>query len=227
MRAHWMPELKVQDDYVLVGDSLHHLVHVIRIEVGEELLLLDGKGLAVVTEVITFSKKELKLKYKEAKQAVRKYEISLVLGMPKKEALELSLKQAVELGFKQIFLVKSEYSQMRFIEPERLQSLLVSALEQSNSFFMSEVIDSAWEKIPWRNFSSILLLDSQSTKGTSPPLSDPDLLIVGPEGGFSPLELNFLRRLENVSSLTLPTPILRTPTAVAVGAGIMLERLLD
>jgi CBS domain-containing protein len=36
-------------------------------------------------------------------------------------------------GIRNIFLIKSEYSQMKFLEDERLESLLISALEQSNA----------------------------------------------------------------------------------------------
>lgn len=226
MRAHFYSDLTVKNEYSITGDGLHHLVHVIRIDQGEELLLLDGKGQHVLTQVTMISKKEMRLAFKSSHQHQRKYEISLVLAMPKKDALELSLKQAVELGFKQIFLVKSDYSQMKFLETERLQSLLVSALEQSNAAFLPEIISAKWSEISWSNFKSILMLDSQSApnKGSS---SRPDLLIVGPEGGFSPNELEFLRSITNLTSLTLPTPIMRTPTALAVGTGIMLERLLD
>ena len=230
MRAHWIPELEIKEDYVISGDGLHHLAHVVRIETNEELLLLNGKGLQVLTEVISISKREMRLKFKNSEIETRKYEISLVLGMPKREALELTLKQAVELGFKQVFLIKSDYSQMKAPEDERLQNLLVSALEQSNAGHMPEVRTASWESVPWSQFEEVLLLDSQtknSPDSTQKKYSGAYLMVVGPEGGFSPHELNFLRQLKNVSPINLPTPILRTPTAVSVGAGILLQRLLD
>jgi RsmE family RNA methyltransferase len=52
------------------------------------------------------------------------------------------------------------------------------------------------------------------------------LLIIGPEGGFSPQELELLHSKEALRVVNLPTPILRSPTAVAAGAGIMIESLL-
>ena len=62
MRAHWMKDLAVQDSYVLKDEALHHLVNVIRIEVGEDLLLLNGLGSKVFTQVESISKRELRLK---------------------------------------------------------------------------------------------------------------------------------------------------------------------
>jgi RsmE family RNA methyltransferase len=72
-------------------------------------------------------------------------------------------------------------------------------------------------------------MDSQSNvrQPTKSNLGDEKLLIVGPEGGFSPLEIEFLHQMPRIRILNLPTPILRTPTAVAAGAGIILGSLLD
>lgn len=227
MRAHWLPDLEIQDEYSLTGDSLHHLVNVIRIEKGESLLLQDGKGQFVETIVEDISKKALRLKKVTSYTKNQDYHFDLALAMPKRDALELSLKQAVELGFRKIYLIKSEYSQMRFPEADRTQNLLVSALEQSNAPFLPEVLQAEWEEIPWPSYNEALLLDSQTKIGTSKPsVSGKKLLIVGPEGGFSPRELTFLHGQEVVRVLNLPTPILRTPTAVATGAGIMMQSLL-
>lgn len=229
LRAHWLDPLSIQDEYILKEDSLHHLVNVVRIEVNEKLLLLNGKGLFVETHVVSISKKELRLKLQTHYEINRSYEMDLILAMPKRDALELSLKEATELGFTRIFLVKSEYSQMRFPEEERIHKLLISSLEQSNAAYLPEIISVGWDMVPWENYTEIILLDSQ-TKGPNSSSSSLDgirqLLIVGPEGGFSPVELDMLHGLKNIRVVNLPTPILRTPTAVATGAGILLQRLL-
>lgn len=230
MRAQWIENLIVEDNYLLKGDVLHHLVNVIRIDSGESLLLLDGKGLQVETIVESIHKKEIRLKYQRHTVSTRNYQFDLALGMPKREALELCLKEATELGLRKIFLIKSEYSQMRFPETERMNKILVSALEQSNAPFLPEIIEADWETVPWNDFNEVVLLDSQTsgrpTKET-PPSFAPRLLVVGPEGGFSPLELTYLHGLERVKIVNLPTPLLRTPTAVATGVGVMLQSLLN
>lgn len=229
MRAHWMKDLAVQDSYVLKDEALHHLVNVIRIEAGEDLLLLNGLGSKVFTQVESISKRELRLKFVSSVEEQRAFHFDLVLGMPKREALELSLKEATELGFRRIYLIKSDYSQMRFPEPDRIEKLLVSALEQSNAPFLPEVIESDWPVIPFSEYAEAILLDSQ-TKLTNQPKASAAasrLLIVGPEGGFSPRELELLHSEEVVKVVNLPTPILRTPTAVATGAGIMIQSLLN
>jgi 16S rRNA (uracil1498-N3)-methyltransferase len=226
MRAKYLPDISVQETYLISGDDLHHLVHVVRMQVGDELLLLNGKGLQIKTKVIHLTKKEMALSYLSHKQAPRVYRISLSLGMPKKDALDLALKEATELGLENIYLVKSEYSQMRPLEKERLNNLLVSALEQSNAAYLPNVEYAQWETIPWINYSAVYLMDSQRSREEAV-WRDTDeknsMLIVGPEGGFSPIELDYLHGLKGITILSLPTPILRTPTALAVGAGMILR----
>lgn len=229
MRAHWIQTLEIQDSYILKGEDLHHLLNVVRIEEGEPLLLLNGNGLMIETQVSAVSKKALELKLVKSSSQERTYNFDLVLGMPKREALELCLKQATELGFRSIFLIKSDYSQMRFPDAERTLKLLVSALEQSNAPFLPEIVSGDWKSIPWNKYGQTVLLDSQ-TEGPAEIIQRPStgdqVLIVGPEGGFSPEERKFLHSLSNVSIVKLPTPILRSPTALATGAGIMLGRLI-
>lgn len=229
MRAHWIKELQVLETYALRDESLHHLVNVIRLEVGEELMLLNGAGLEIITSVETISKKEMKLKFIKQAFHERNYIFDLALGMPKKEALELCLKEATELGFRNIYLVRSDYSQMRIPDFDRIEKLMVSALEQSNATYLPVVQESSWERLPWNLYEESLLMDSQThipRKKTNPAPTSPRLLIIGPEGGFSPKEVTFLHAIERVRVVNLPTPILRTPTALPVGAGLMIESLL-
>lgn len=228
MRASFQKDLTLQDHYVIKGDAAHHLVNVIRLELGEEILLLNGAGLKVKAKVSSLSKKEVNLDKVEHSQAPQILQMDLALGIPKKEALELSLKQAVELGFRKIFLVRSQYSQTRLPETERIESLLISALEQSNSAYLPEIISASWLEIPFEIYSEILMMDSQTeVEQKKSKIPKPVLLIVGPEGGFSTEESLFLHKLPQTRILNLPTPILRTPTAVAAGAGIILGSLLD
>lgn len=228
MRASFQKDLTLEDSYQLRGDAAHHLVNVVRIELHEEILLLNGAGLKVKTKVSALSKREVTLTKTEHQIADRSFVMDLALGIPKKDALELTLKQAVELGFRRIYLVRSQYSQTKLPEADRLLSLLISALEQSNSAFLPELIPSEWKELPANDYQEILMLDSQNeTKSPASKKLISSLLIVGPEGGFSPEESHFLHQLPNARVVNLPTPILRTPTAVATGAGILLGSLLD
>lgn len=227
MRALYQSPLKVEDSYVLKDEPLHHLVNVVRIEKGEEILLLNGEGLRIKTIVEEVSKKSVLLKTLAFETQELPFRMDLALGMPKRDALELSLKQAVELGFGKIYLIRSEYSQMKFPEEDRAQKLLISALEQSNASHLPQIIETTWDKIPFSTYKESILFDSRPNGVlNSLDVEINHILIIGPEGGFSPSEHEFFGQLANLKTLNLPTPILRTPTAIATGAGIVIRGLL-
>jgi 16S rRNA (uracil1498-N3)-methyltransferase len=230
MRCSYEEHLKLSDSYVITGDAHHHLVHVVRIEQHEVILLSNGEGLQVEAKVESISKKEVRLKHQVVREQQREFAFDLALGIPKKEALELCLKQATELGFKTIYLIRSDYSQTKLPDADRLKSLLVSALEQSNAPFLPKLIPCGWEDVPWDLYSCALMLDSQTKveqKKIMLGQKENQLLIVGPEGGFSSSEISFLHAVEKIHVVHLPTPILRSPTALATGAGYLLKSLLD
>lgn len=227
MRASYQKDLKVSSEYIIKGESYHHLAHVIRIEVGEEILLLDGQGLEVRCQVDQVSKKEILLKTLSYEEKMLQYRIDVALGMPKKDALDLSLKQAVELGVHTCYLVKSSHSQLKIPESDRLQKLLISALEQSNSPHLTQLVPTSFEKIDYTLYDQVIVLDSQSQGVHSQMAKGKCLLIIGPEGGFSASELEFFDSVPNLLRLNLPTPIMRTPTALSCGFGVILQRLMD
>jgi 16S rRNA (uracil1498-N3)-methyltransferase len=229
MRAHYLEDLKPQDDFVIKGDKAHHLINVARLTPQEEVLLLNGKGLMIWTRVEQVSKREIILRKYREKNPSAISSRDLILGIPKKEALELSLKQAVELGFRRIYLIRSAHSQIKIPDDDRLKGVLVSALEQSNAPYLPELIPTDWESVPFHTYDQVILLDSQSNSGHAKLSAGAKVnaLVVGPEGGFSSEELNLLHSLSNVAAIKLPCPILRTPTAIATGAGLLMGRLLD
>lgn len=229
MRALYQHTLVDQEIYQLKGEEAHHLINVVRIELQEEVLLLNGAGLRIKTLVSSVSKREVLLSKIEAQIVQPTSCFDLALGIPKKEALELCLKEAVELGFRRIYLIRSAYSQTKLPENERLEALMISALEQSNASYLPLVIPTSWEELKVSDYDHILMMDSQhsSTGVTKSNRLQKHLLIVGPEGGFSASEASYLHHLPRVKVLNLPTAILRTPTAVATGAGIILGSLLD
>jgi 16S rRNA (uracil1498-N3)-methyltransferase len=229
MRALYREKLPEEEQCELQGDALHHLVHVVRIQEGEEILLLDGKGNKVYGKVGAVGKKGFRFisKRRETDSQVLNYDLALII--PKKEALELCLRQATELGFEKIYLIRGDYSQIKVPDPERMEKLLISALEQSNSAFLPQLQETDLRSIEWDDYQSVLWLDSQSSTSEKKiaAKSDKMILLVGPEAGFSQDERTYLLGIKNLERVHLPTPILRTPTALATGTGLLLQRLLD
>ena len=98
---------------ILEGEASKHLM-VVRVKLGEAVLVLNGEGVRALTEVISISKNQIELSVQSFTQSTPSHEISLAIANPKKEAFEDILKMAVELGVMNIHPLSSEFSQYDF-----------------------------------------------------------------------------------------------------------------
>lgn len=225
MRACYFPNLSSDDrnsEVIIDGDSFHHLKNVIRIKEQDELLLLNGEGLVAKTLVSKIGKKELIVNINDLKFHEDHRKISLVLGVPKKEAFESILKIAVELNLKKIYLYYSEFSQRQVEILERHKKLLISALEQSNAAYLPEILEYQEEQLKEATW---VLFSNRAFNSIDNFSKDKEIVyFVGPEGGFSESEEEEL--LKRADGVALPSNILRAPTAVAAGYGFITSRLV-
>lgn len=228
MRAFYFPDLPTQAcELTIDGEAFNHL-KVVRLRVGEQLLLLDGAGGSCMSELVALEKKHAVVKSGPKSVQPASQSLDLAIGLVKKDALDLCLKMAVELDVGHIYLVESQFAQRYDINLERVQRLLIQALEQSNARWipkvsvvaLSEVVDNA------KNYQHMLVMGMSTGKAPNEldMLQGHCLGIIGPEGGFSPEEELLLSKQENALATHLPTPILRTPTALAALAGVIFTK---
>ncbi len=224
MRALYYPELQSnQAKVVLDSKKNHHFINVLRMKKEQELLLLNGQGLSAISRITHIDSKSIECEVTEFRNHQRKYHLDLALGSIKKEALELALKQSVELGVRNIIIFQSQFSQEKKLKEDRLSSVLISSLEQSNNPFLPKIAFTS--ELDFNNYKKSFVMhfiknsDLQNINS-----NDEYLLVVGPEGGFSQEEIeNF--KVKNCSFIHLPTPILRAQTAVTAGVATILSKL--
>lgn len=206
------------------GDGAAHLIRVLRIRTGETILGLDGLGSKYFLEVTKVNRSSVNCKILERKIEKRKEMIDLCIGQTKKDALDLILKEACELGIRKVYILNSEYSQRFPINLERVHKLLRSGIEQSNNPFLPlvEVVGKLSE-IDYENFDNILFFSSVRDGGEKGKLTEgKTLFVIGPEGGFSESEEIYFRGLKNCKTFMLNTYILRSPTALSAVTGFYL-----
>ncbi len=216
-------------EHTVIGDPAHHLIKVVRIRAGEEVALLDGNGLKAIGKVLALGKQDVTFMIQSVELVPRRDVLHLAIGAPKKEAFEEALRVAVECGIMRIIPLITEFSQREARNGERLERVLESALIQSNNRYRPEIPGPVELKDLARHMGpcqKLFFFDSQGEgSGLSEVLQAPVMMLIGPEGGFSPAERQMIRSFPGAHPLSLPTPILRTPTAVAAGAGYLLSRL--
>lgn len=226
MRACYLPEIDLNSEnaYEIEGEKFHHLKNVLRIKKGETVLFLNGAGQGRKYEVCELDKKTVRCipKASTINKALRD-EIHLCVGLVKKEALDLILKQCCELGIQKVYLAKTANSQHYPLNFDRLEKLLISGIEQANNYWLPLVKQVNLDEVPFELYTHNLLF-SLHEGGEAPTLHGRTLLLVGPEGGFSAEEERQILNSSNSSSINLKTNILRSPTAVACALGYAVGR---
>lgn len=220
MRAIFDPDFNCSNPIVEDADKVHHLNKVLRLKKGEQVLVLTGKGQRISCSVKEVQKKKIFFEVEKQEELPRTSWITIALAVTKKDALDTNLKQAVELGAKKIVLIFTEYSQNYDIKQDRIERLLIAALEQCNEVYLPEVeIWQGLEEVKNYKHPIAFISEIETTEETNLPLDQDTLVIIGPEGGFSPVEIKFLG--EHAQCIKLKTNILRSTTALPMAIGYL------
>ena len=229
LRAIYLNKYHIQGEEIfLEGDEAHHLINVLRIKNGEKVLGLDGEGGKYFLQIDMIKKKSLSLILLGKEFIASEYSFTLLVGKVKKEAMDLSLKVACELGINTILVAQTQYSQSYPLNFKRMQRVLVSALEQSNNAYLPQVKEVVLDEVDYKSYEQIIYFSSRkNVQKNEISLSQKKkvLLVIGPEGGFSEKEELIFTNKKNATAVHLPTNIMRTPTAIACGHGYYLGAL--
>jgi len=208
---------------------LHRLTHVLRLKVGDEIMLFDREAY-VVAAITLIAKKKLRatlLEYK--KNTYLKPELHLLLPVLKKDALSDAVYSAVEVGASTIQLVYTDKSQRTLSshELDRLERVAISAAEQSKRFAFPEIKETIpfMDAIDSCSTSMCIFFDPRGITvqeqleayrhGSQQSIT----LLMGPEGDLSLQEKKLLKQA-GWSFCALTPTVLRAVQAVAVGLGV-------
>ncbi|MDD3117558.1 MAG: RsmE family RNA methyltransferase [Victivallales bacterium] len=200
-----------------------HLFKTLRAAPGEQFELTDGRGtFALATigsdRIITV------LNATTASPPPRR--VHLVLAPPKKAKMDLLLKQCAEVGIWSIHLFLSARSVAAPEKEEvleRWQTLLQEGCKQAKNPFLPQLtalpvsFKTAVDRIKQENWQGFF--GSPRGDGVMPDLSrTTDIAwVVGPEGGFTPEEEDYLRQ-NGIADLRLGRWVLRVETAAIAGS---------
>ncbi len=214
----------------VTGDRCHHLTKVVRVKVGEEIVIIDGAGGNFKCEVINVSKREVSLKVLDYQLSEKHSNIDLALGLPKREAFEAALKNATQVGINNIYPFRADFSNWSIKNIDRVKNVIESSLIQSNNSYAPVVHSeiSGLESLSelFNQYDHIILTTLNSSQLSSKKIncSERILIIVGPEGGLSDREEKMILCEDNISTLKLNTPILTTQNAILTIVGYLLGK---
>ena len=196
-----------------------------RCNIGNVIYLFNDIDGEYEAKIVDFQKKMFVLKIiKKTIRNERKVDLHLIFAPVKKERTEYIVQKATELGVSKITPVYTERTIKRDLNFKRLSLIAKEAAEQCERMSIPEInyARNLIELIEdWDNKRSILYADETmkkkfNFKETKLKISKKGSVLIGPEGGFSEKEINFLKSKKFVLPISLGPRILRSDTAAIV-----------
>lgn len=205
----------------LEGPEHHHLAHVMRTRVGDEVEVVNGRGSLATAKVIAISRHEASLEIlSSTKTCPIPSLLTLAVPLMRPAKLELVIEKCTELGADAFWLYPAQHSEKDELSPhqqERLNLIAISAMKQCGRLELPPL------KLVNR-FDELFTFSGTCLFGDTRPkekLKRPEgqlLFITGPESGFSEKELKSLD--VKAKGVRLHHNILRAETAPIVAAVI-------
>jgi 16S rRNA (uracil1498-N3)-methyltransferase len=227
------PEAFGRNEAVLPDDVAHHLKTVLRLSVGDELLLLDGLGSLFHCRLDALGKHAATaLILKRWSEQETALPLQLIQSLPKGDKMELVLQKGTELGITAFSPVLSERGipqhsdERRSKRQQRWQKIVREAARQCRRPILPRLDEvqplvrvltdctASLRLMLWEEES----LPLSAALPEAPPSSV--AILVGPEGGFSDREAA-LARQHNFQPVRIGPRILRSETAGFAVASIL------
>ena len=205
---------------LLSKENIHYIVNVMRLKRGSNINFFNSEG-EWRSEIVFLDKDRVEVKILEKiKQSKESSNIELAICLVKKNPMETILQKATELGVSKIIPIISERTEVKELNYDRANKIVIEATEQSNQLSPPKILQVTKLKDFLNNLdetSKLLFADVNSThslKAETLKHGNPISVLIGPEGDFSPSERDFILANSNVTSFTISKNILRSDTAV-------------
>lgn len=227
---------RIGETVTLPPEEARHIAGALRMRAGEELTLCDGQGTDFTATLLVAEKESVSLVIREATPCITEpsLKVTLYMGLPKADKMEWIIQKTVELGVTAIVPVITSRTIVRLDEKDgmkkaqRWQKIANEAAGQSGRGILPAVEPPLrWKEAlkRWETENTLLCYEGGGQPiGT---LVSPDTgalsLVVGPEGGFSPEEVQTVTALGGRIA-TLGKRILRCETAPIAALAVAMER---
>ncbi|NLE29777.1 MAG: 16S rRNA (uracil(1498)-N(3))-methyltransferase [Phycisphaerae bacterium] len=205
----------------LTGPEAHHGRNVLRLSPGDEVELFDGKGQIALARVDRLGKAEILLHIENIQFAPEPApQVVLATAIPKFAHQEILVRMGTELGVSVFAPIISERSSVREqFRPEKWERWIIEACKQCKSHYLPKVAP----PVRLMDFIRTLTDDDLIIFGDTAPAQHPVIsqpfsksgrviVLVGPEGGFTPAEIETMKQARAVG-LRIGRQILRIETA--------------
>jgi len=217
---------------VLDPTEARHLTGALRRRRGDEIVLADGNGVVAEAKIVAIGKGRVEAEILSVRQEPEPmpWGVTLALAMIDNRAMDWAVQKAVEIGVWRFVPMETERRQVRCRDPrvriEHWRRVAMQALKQCQrpwAMAITEVMPLA--DLVEGNSEQVggVVADLQGSTVGELPKTAGNLLVVGPEGGFTAAENQLFDR-RGWPRLRLGPHILRAETAAVVGGAMMVAR---
>ena len=240
-RAFCVPPTAEPTEITLSADESHHLVAVNRARVGDTVVAFNGRGAEWICELASDRKNAavLQVRFKQ-KRAPLPYAITLGQALPKGQFMDAIVRKATEIGAARIAPLESDRTQVHLDADrsdrkiEKWQTAALEAAKQCGNPFVPEIlpVQNAARFIESARGYDLKLIASlhpgakslktvlAAFQATHARLPKSALWLIGPEGDFTPAEMNLAQTM-GFEPITLGPLVLRCETAAAYALSIL------
>lgn len=230
MQRYFVKSRDEHQNFVIESSDLHHIKNVMRNVIGDQIEVVFERQVYLCTikelEPLTL---EIINSYNEDRDLP--LELTIAVGLVNEQKFDLILQKLTELGVTTIIPVKMERSIVKLDDTKiekkliRWEKICKEASEQSHRLDVPKITApmTIKELINYPADQKLICSLTEETKSLDNYLTNTLtslLFVIGPEGGISPKEENFLLQ-NNFSSTTLGKRVLRVETATIYVASII------
>ncbi len=216
---------------VLEGGPAHHLNYVLRLKAGDRVALFNGRDGEWRARIDGVKKGSCSVVVETPlRPQLREPDLWLLFAPIKRVPIDSLAQKATELGVSALWPVITVHTQVTRVNTVRLRANAIEAAQQCERLGVPEIFTPRPLAVvldTWSRSRRILWCDESgggepiaaALAGLSAGLSegggatDPWAVLIGPEGGFAPTELDELRKLPFVTPVALGPRVMRADTA--------------
>ena len=225
IRLYYPGKLSLKNPIKLENNQVHYLINVMRKKIDDSILVFNSVNGEFLGNILEIYKNTIIIDIiKKTREVKIENDIWLLFAPVKKSPTEYIVQKGTELGVSKIIPIITERTITKKLNLKRMQDIAIESSEQSERITIPKVCNLTKLKdliINWNNERIIFFCDETMRKNKANKIDFQNLstkpcgaILVGPEGGFSINEINYLKEKRFIRPIDLGPRILRADTAV-------------
>jgi 16S rRNA (uracil1498-N3)-methyltransferase len=225
IRLYVEPPLAAGTSISATAAQAHYIGTVMRRGPGDIVRLFNGRNGEFQARIETIRRDRATLHVEHlVRPQIAEPDLWLAFALLKRDTTDLVVQKATELGVAALLPVLTEHTNTHRINEHRLAAIAIEAAEQCERLTIPQIRSPrplAEMLADWPTSRAIFAAVERAAAQPIPAVRGPAALLVGPEGGFTPKELDALAARPFVIPVTLGPRILRAETACIAGLALL------